>query len=378
MIKMNLTKTLLIFLISSFQAMAQYNGDMKIPFTDLSHHILVHAKIDSSESSFNFIIDTGGATFVDIDVVKQLGLKEQGPMAKISTLDLSGNLIKNVFCFTTFNFDIFRPAGTPIHGIIGSNLMERYKVTFDYQANIVTFSEDTAALQPLDDELYFTFRNHPINNAPIIKIKVNQDTIEGMIDTGQPYPVVLPLNYFEHFEKSDNTGLIRSKGVMIKWPQTAPDHNYLARLTSCEIGNMKLTDVICVFAELPPLLSMPLIGADLLSQYTMIINYPKDEMVLIPVPDIHFVDNIYSAGVNLNISEGGEIFVEGIWEGSPADEANIQAGDQVVSFDSTMTTPENLHELMQLLHDDEAKSITLEMKNNNGSRHITLHKKMLF
>jgi len=70
--------------------------------------------------------------------------------------------------------------------------------------------------------------------------------------------------------------------------------------------------------------------------------------------------------------------VEGVWEGSPADEANIQVGDKVVSFNSTMITPENLHELMQMLYDDDIKSITLEVKDNTGVRKIELTKRMLF
>jgi hypothetical protein len=153
-----------------------------------------------------------------------------------------------------------------------------------------------------------------------------------MIDTGQPFPVVLPIEDFEQFKKSNDTDYIRSKGLMIKWPQTKQPCNYLTRLKYCEFGNMRINNVICIFGDIPPLLSMPLIGTDFLSQFKIIINYPKDEMLLIPNNDRHFEDNQFSLGLNLNVSENNEIFVEGVWENSPADKSNIQVGDRIITL----------------------------------------------
>ena len=373
-----LITAIIFFLIANVYGTAETDLMGKVPFTRLSHYILVTAKINGSEKDYNFIIDTGGITIIDKTVVQELDLKQRGSMAKISTLNLSGYQIENIFCFTTFDFSLFRRVGTPIHGIIGSNLLDRYKVEFDFQSNIVTFSADTTSLMPFDNELYFTFRSHPVNNAPIIRFKVNQRTIEGMIDTGQPYPVVLPFNDFEQYKQSFDTDSIRSKGIMIKWPQTTPRYNYLTRLKSIEFEKLKITDAICIFGEIPSMLSMPLIGTDLLSQFKMIINYPKHEMILIPNPDKHFEDNQFSLGLNLNLSEKNEIFVEGVWENSPADKDSIQVGDRVIAFDSKKVTSENLIELMELMKDDNIQSINLEVKNQQGIRKLKLNKTMLF
>lgn len=369
-----------IFLFLSNCLFGMTNEDMveRIPFIKKEHYILVTAKINDSKSDYNFMIDTGGLTFIDKVVVQELGLKQRGPMAKITTLNLSGYRIENIFCFTTFDFNIFRGVGIPIHGMIGSNLMERFKVTFDFQACFVIFSTDTTSLSPSDSSLFFTFRNHPVNNAPIIKFKVNQKIIEGMIDTGQPFPVVIPFEDFEQFEKLDNSGFIRSKGLMIKWPHTTPRYNYLTRLKSCEFGSLKINNVICIFGEIPPVLSMPLIGTDLLFQFKMVINYPQDEMMLIPNPDSHFEGNQFSLGLNLNLSDKDEVFVEGLWENSPADKSNIQVGDQVITFNSRKATPENLMELIEMLKDDNIESISFEIKNQEGIRKLKLNKILLF
>jgi S1-C subfamily serine protease len=110
----------------------------------------------------------------------------------------------------------------------------------------------------------------------------------------------------------------------------------------------------------------------------MIINYPKDEMLLIPNPDIHFEDNLFSLGINLDVSEKNEIYVEGVWENSSADKANIQVGDLVLSFDSIKATPENLIDLIEMLKDNNVKSIIFEIKNKDKIKKITLNKTLLF
>jgi len=367
-----------LFLSNILFAVTNENPAGEVPFLKKDHYILVKAKINDFPHDYNFIIDTGGLTFIDKAVVEELNLKQRGFMAKITTLNMSGYQIENIFCFTTFDFTIFRGAGIPIHGIIGSNLMERFKVTFDFQECFVIFSTDTTPLSPPDNGLYFTFKNHPINYAPLIKFKINQQTREGMIDTGQPFPIVIPLGDLEEFKKINAGDYIRSQGLMIKWPQTTPEYNYLTRLQSCEFGNLKINNMICIFGEIPPLLSMPLIGSDFLFQFKMIINYPKDEMILIPNPDSHFEDNQFSWGLNLNLSEENEIYVEGIWENSPADKADIQVGDQVLSFNSIQAAPENLMDLIGMLKNNSIESILLEIKNQNGIRKLNLHKVLLF
>ncbi len=358
-------------------AMPSINKEGVVPFTRIGHDILVKARIDSSEKEYNFIIDTGGLTFLDKAVAQELGLKQRGPMAKITTLDLSGYHIEKIFCFTTFDFSILRRLVTPIHGIIGSNLLERFTVTFDFQESNVIFSSDTSSLIPPADGLLFHFHNHPVNNAPLIKFKINQEIVEGMIDTGQPFPVVLPLEDFKKYGKSMDTLPIRSKGLMVKWPYTDPQYNYMARLKSCEFEELRISHVICIFAVLPPMLNMPLIGTDLLSKFRMIINYHKDELLLIPNTAVKFDGSMLSFGLNLGVSEENEVFVEGIWENSPADRMKIHVGDRIIAFNSRKMSPENLSELMDMMEDNSVKTILLDIKDQSGTRQIPLEKAIL-
>ena len=352
-------------------------GDHTVRFERLDHLLLVTAKINDSPDDYNFIVDTGGIAFIDKQIAQDLRLKQQGPVAKIDTLELSGLRINTVMCVTTFDFGHFDRLGTPIHGIIGSNLLERYKVTFDFKASSITFSSDTTPLRRPDNGFLLTFRNHPVNNAPVVNFKVGDRTLQGMIDTGQPYPVVFPLDSFAEHKDMCVGNYIKSKGLMMEWPMTTMDYNYLARLKSFKLGMVKIEKTICLFAQLPQVLSMPLIGNDFLSQFRIIINYPKDEMVMIPYSDSHWKNNVFSIGLNPDLEDGQPI-VKGLWEDSSVDKMQVVVGDRILSFNGQKATQQTLIELINMMVDDAVKSITLEIGNQDGIQEFTIDKRLLF
>jgi hypothetical protein len=349
-----------------------------VPFETLGHLIIVKGNVNGSEDDYNFVVDTGALTFIDKGIAGALGLKQKGMMAKVNTLDLSGYRIENIFCFTTFDFHHFDALGTPLHGIIGSNLLERFTVTIDFKACEITFSSDTTSLAHSADGLFLKFRNHPVNNAPIVRCTIGDRNVEGMIDTGQPNPVVLPLESFDEYKDTALKDYIRSRGLMEEWPGTTVDHNYLARLKAFAIEDLELTNVICLFGQIPELLSMPLIGNDFLSQFKLILHYPGDELLMIPYDDMAFDANRYSIGLNPDLSDEGDVIVKGIWERSPADRAGLDTGDVILSFNAREATPNNLMDLIYILVDEKTESVILDVMSRDRRRTVTLHKAMLF
>ena len=350
----------------------------QIPYELLGHLILVKGKINNSQDQYNFIVDTGGLTFIDKTIAQNLKLKQKGNMAKIDILEIPDIQIKNIFCFTTFDFSLFKSLGIPLHGMIGSDLLDRYRVTFDFKIRIITLSLDHSPLKPDENDLFFKFKNHPYNNAPMIKFKTDQKILEGMIDTGQPYNVVFPLATFDEYKDVEGIDFIKSKGLIEWWPMTKPEFNYLTRMKSMDFDKLRTQDLICLFAELPRPLSVPLIGMDLLSQFKVTINYPNDEMILVPYKDQNFKKNLYSIGINPEVSDQNKIVIKGIWTDSPADLAGLHVGDIIFAFNSESAASENIMKLRSLLEDDEIKAITLEIIAQNKSRKITLEKEYLF
>jgi len=89
-------------------------------------------------------------------------------------------------------------------------------------------------------------------------------------------------------------------------------------------------------------------------------------------------ENQFTTGLNVNVTNDNKIYIEGVWQNSPADKAKIKPGDIVLSFNSNKINPDNLGDLQKLLKNDNVKTITLELQNGNSRREITLTKEMLF
>ena len=134
---------------------------------------------------------------------------------------------------------------------------------------------------------------------------------------------------------------------------------------------------MCYFAELPPLLSVPLLGRDFLSQFLITIDYPEDETFFVPYEDAQFVKNMFSFGVSLSKGANNTIVVQGLWTGSPADRAGIGVGDEIVACNSKALTGDDIFELRQILEKESVKNVKLILKGEKGKRETTLQKEML-
>jgi hypothetical protein len=373
--------TFLMLFFSGTAAVAQVEDPPVkgvIPFDLMEHLIVIQCTINGSTRSYPFVLDTGGLTFIDRKVAEELGLKIRGNMAKMDTLAMGEVTIPNVFAFMGFDFGKFGRYGIPLSGIIGSNLLERFKVALDYRHQRVVLSPDEEGGTKSAPGHRVPFTNHPINHAPMIDGLINDTiSIKAMVDTGQPYSVVLPLDFLDSLAVREGPDLVRSKGLMIEWPGTKIKDVYLGRIGSLSMGGLRTGDLMCLFAELPALLSGPLLGKDYLSQFLMTIDYPNHEILFVPDEDASFAKDLFSFGLNLGKGENNAIVVEGLWAGGPADEAGVKVGDAVISCDGKVFSGDAIFQLRRLINDDAVKEIDLTVTNEGTQRDVRLRKDML-
>jgi hypothetical protein len=299
-------------------------------------------------------------------------------MAKMDTLEMGEVSIPDIFAFTTFPTERFEKHGITIYGIIGSNLLERFKVSLDYRNQRVVISPDDVVTGESARGFRQKFTNHRVNNAPMIDCTINGNVaVKAMVDTGQPYSIVFPHEYLDKLNVRNDPSLVPSKGIMIKWPGTKTIDAYLGRLDRFEQGDFKVDNLMCCFAELPPLLSVPLLGRDYLDKFLITIDYPNDEILFVPHEDAQFVENVSSFGMNLGRDESNTIVVEGLWTGGPADRAGIEVGDEIVEYNSTALNGDDIFELRQFLEKESTKEIKLVINNKEGQHEIRLQKAII-
>jgi hypothetical protein len=104
-----------------------------------TNHVLVRAKING-KGPYNFILDTGApALFVAESVAKKLGVKaDKDGWGIFDRFEIEGGLVETKAKgrvdtpFQLKGMNALNLAGARLHGIIGYNVLARYRMTFDF------------------------------------------------------------------------------------------------------------------------------------------------------------------------------------------------------------------------------------------------------
>jgi S1-C subfamily serine protease len=110
----------------------------------------------------------------------------------------------------------------------------------------------------------------------------------------------------------------------------------------------------------------------------MIINFPRDEILLTPYDDARLTPNRFSAGFRPDILDDGRVVVKALWRDSSAAKAGLEKGDVIVSFEAGKAAPAKMIDFIDLLGDDDIKTITLEVGEGDTTKTVTIEKAMLF
>ncbi len=102
-------------------------------------HVLVRVKING-KGPFNYIIDTGAPfTFVSLEIGKTLGLqRDKEGWAVVDRFEVEGGAVNRKVKirvetpFQVEGMNAMNFAGVPLHGIVGYDLLARYRLEFDF------------------------------------------------------------------------------------------------------------------------------------------------------------------------------------------------------------------------------------------------------
>jgi hypothetical protein len=129
---------------------AETKAEVPYRLTD-TKHVLVRAKLNG-KGPFNFILDTGApAVFLSKAVAKKVGLKEDDKgWGTFDSFVLEGGLkvdkaqgrVEDLFQLEGMNG--MGLAGVELHGVIGYNVLAKFRITYD-------FTGDKLAFVPLTD-----------------------------------------------------------------------------------------------------------------------------------------------------------------------------------------------------------------------------------
>jgi hypothetical protein len=348
------------------------------PFKQLSGGVmLVKARFANLPDTFNFILDTGSGgisldstTTVDHQIPHEPSGRYIYGIAGVRKVDYAPDqsltfpgLTVDSLNFYINNYEVLTSVyGIKIDGIIGYSFLSRYLVKVDFDSlRINVFSPGYISYPPHGFLLHPSFQGLPI--VPLTIRDSRKFNANYFFDTGAGLCLLLS----NHFNEDSAVLLKRRKPVEIEVQGMGGKKRMrLSLLKELQIGTYKFKKVpTYLFEDEYNVLAYPrragLIGNDILRHFNLIINYPQREIYL--MPNGHFRDPFDYSYTGLTLySLDGEVFVDDIVKGSPADKAGLKNGDVVMSIDNNFSG--NLEVYKNLLQKTGYRINILVMREN--------------
>ncbi|MCA6483726.1 MAG: aspartyl protease family protein [Chitinophagaceae bacterium] len=325
----------------------------RFPFYQLGGGIIIlQGLLSGKTDTLNFVLDTGsGGISLDSGTVDRLKLPST-PSGRIirglnglrqvnfvlrQTLRLPGLEVENLD-FHVNDYELLsRVYGLRIDGIIGFSFLRRYIVKVDFEQEMLEVFTPGSLKYPRGGYLlkpqFTTLPMQPVflnDHRPI--------TGRFIFDTGAGLNMLLSEEFVSDssvFKKGRVFYATQAEGLGGKKQMT------LSLLKELRVGNYKFKNVpVHIFSDDYNVTNYPqmggLIGNDIMRRFNMIINYP-DQIIHIR-PNRYFIEPFdYSyTGLAFYLFKG-QVRVEDIMAGSPAEKAGFQPGDIIFSVDKTIT-----------------------------------------
>ena len=341
-------------------------------------------------SEYTIIIKKELAYLLDMDYFKSIPLYgsdlSQQIFAFISRnarLNIEDELLvqSNVLVLEEDFLHLDEMLGLQIHGILGSNVFNRYVLHINNRRSYIEFIKKDH-FQPDED-----FHQIPISinkNKPYLTTTVRsggdvEQELKFLIDSGSAIPLLIYNNTMDHL-KLPETLIPGNLGVGLGGNLTG----HMGKIDVFEFGEFEFKNIVTSFQELEIdsighlyLNRNGLVGNSLLSRFDVYIDYPGAMMYVKPNKKYNERFRVDRSGLIL-IATGSNfdrIIVQKVIPGSPADQAGILAGDVIHRFNFWPSFFYTLNSINYKLSGKEGKKIKLTLIRNGEKikREFRLH-----
>jgi predicted aspartyl protease len=269
-----------------------------------------------------------------------------------------------------FKFDQF--AGLDVQGIIGAEVFKGYVLKIDYQRQILTLI-DPSVFRASEKKKYQELPIEIFRSKPYLFVKTqfhtgNTATLKYLLDTGAALAVLM------HTYSSPD---IRLPEQIIKGKigtgLGGSIEGVLGRLNKLYLGDFTIASTICHFQAVDTLRDTSylnrrngLIGGDVLSRFNLIIDFAGEKLYI--TPNTFFKDAFeydksgivfIAGGVNLS-----QFMVYEVLENTPAAEADIKKGDQLISINRLPARFYSLGAINRILQNKQGKKIRMKIRRD--------------
>jgi hypothetical protein len=344
-----------------------------VPFTQLTGGIIImQAKLGAFPDTLNFILDSGSSGIsldsTTADYLKLVPTPTDRTIRGIAGIHKVSFLFNQQLNFPgltidSLNFHINNYAiltavyGERIDGIIGYSVLSRYIMMLDYDSMKVSFNTIGTIRYPRGGYLLKPSINQLV--AQPLRVR-DEKTISSrfLYDMGAGVCMLFSRDFIadsSFTDKHRKHWVKQGEGLGGKLDME------LTVIKEVRIGPYRFHRVpVYIFDDENNVTSYPymggLIGNDILRRFNVILNYHKSDIYLIP--NTHFAEPFdYSySGVELYLIDG--IITAGdIAKGSPAEEAGLMEGDQVLAINNNFSQNLNQYKVAMQTPNEKVKII---------------------
>ena len=358
--KMRIISIIIIFLLNTLFLFGQEKGNQsaakllsRISFKQVSGGVMiVKALVDNIKDSLNFILDTGsGGISLDSSTCEEFHIATAETDTTVSgiagikkvrfafnkTLNFPGLSIDKLQ-FHIYDYGLLSSIyGEKIDGVIGYGFFSRYiiKLNFD-RSQMEVYSPGKIKYPAAGIMLHPKISPLPIQS---LQIKDNRKTsFDFFLDTGAGLSILIS----ERFANDSNVLSGRRKAFTTQAEGLGGKKQMkLTVIKELKLGPYKFYNVpTYIFKDDYNVINYPisggLIGNEILRRFNLIINYPENEIHLLP--NTHFQETFEYGYTGLLIYLlQDKIFVEDIVTNSPAEKAGFKLGDEMIGVDNNFS-----------------------------------------
>lgn len=320
-----------------------------VPFQQLNGGVIVmKGRLDNHPDSLNFILDTGsGGISLDSTTVSRLNINVQSSdrtirgIGGVKTAKFHNNGVLHLpgistdsLNFHVNDYDLLTSVyGVKIDGIIGFSFIRRYILRLDYDSSrMYVYSQGRYRYSRGGYMMRPQFGSIPIQDISFRDDRRMEHRF--YFDTGAGLCFLLSENYV-----NDSAIMRSNKPAAVVTQAEGLGGKMLMKLTTIReinIGPYKFRDVpTYVFEDKYNVTSYPqlggLLGNDLLRRFTVVLNYGKREIHLMPNGQFRADFDYSYTGLGVYFVDG-KVVVEDVIANSPGDKAGVLPGDIIIGI----------------------------------------------
>lgn len=256
---------------------------------------------------------------------------------------------------------IERMCGASIDGLLGTDVLGQYILTFDFEAK--TLSLETNLPPPIQLELPFKPNDDGVYMLPAKLADAKE--IELGIDTGFAGEIMLnPADWKKAFpDGPEKTKMLKSANFQGKIAESVQ-----TRLPALRIGSQIYTNLLCnrqANTNIPSQL-----GLDFLRDHRVIIDYPNERIQLHRVR-LDWQDSSSMTGLGVKWVRGSAIISE-IYPGSAGENAGLKPGDEILRINGKRVWELKRSEAYAITHNHEGDKVELSIMRGSQTMKIQI------